>query len=317
MTATLVLPGTAPEADWVEARRHGVTASRIAAIMGLSTWNSPYKLYHQMRGDLPEDPDRDRLELGRVLEPYVCDRFAREHPEFALTGRANDLYAHPDRPWQMATPDRIVNDIRFDMLEHEPYAVLEAKTSATWDGYGDDGSDEIPVYYRAQALWQADVIGVSAVFVPVLFLPGAQLRVYELAIDDDARADLALMRGEAEDFLARVRLGDVPPVDWRPATADALKQLHPSLDEDREVLISGQLASRYRAAVRGLAAAKQKKALYDNKVREQLGTAHLAVDAATRQNVARRDVYDLAEKTILRKASTVDSLMPVKPKDTP
>ena len=57
MTARLVLPGTASEADWLTARRQGITASEIAIVMGLSPYSSPFALYHRKTGDLPEQPD--------------------------------------------------------------------------------------------------------------------------------------------------------------------------------------------------------------------------------------------------------------------
>ncbi|MDR3033905.1 MAG: YqaJ viral recombinase family protein, partial [Kitasatospora sp.] len=37
---TAVLVPAASEAEWLEARRQGVTASEIAAILGLSPWES-------------------------------------------------------------------------------------------------------------------------------------------------------------------------------------------------------------------------------------------------------------------------------------
>ena len=111
MTATLVLPGTAPETDWLAARRYGITASEIPVLMGLSPWSSPYALYHRKTGNLPDGQDQnDRMDLGHHLESYIVKRFWRQHPEFCVSGDGNDLYAHPGRPWQLATPDRLIQD---------------------------------------------------------------------------------------------------------------------------------------------------------------------------------------------------------------
>ena len=89
--------------------------------------------------------------------------------------------------------------------------------------WGEDGTDEIPVHYRCQVLWQMDVMGVDTAFVACLFIQPWKTRVYELTMDDAATADLKLMREEARDFLDRIDLRDPPDVDWRPATASALK----------------------------------------------------------------------------------------------
>lgn len=311
---TAVLIPTANEAEWLAARRTGITASEIPVVLGLSSFSSPYKLFHQKTGDLPADDDSDRLGLGRHLEPYIAGRFAALHPEFHVHGDGSALFAHPDRRWQMATPDRFVFGSANELFElFEPLAVLECKSWGTFDGWGDDGGDEIPVAIRAQALWQADVMGVGTAYVACVFLPGAQMRVYEIAADDDrGRADLKLMREEARDFLDRIDLGDPPDVDWRPATADALKRLHPDV-EDREVPISVQLAGWYRAACRNHKEWERKKKLYENRIREQLGNARRAVIAGpAAEPVARRDVYDV--KAHHRKASHVDKLVAIPPK---
>jgi putative phage-type endonuclease len=320
VTAILIPAGS--EAEWLEARRKGVTASEIAIVMGLSPYSSPYALYWQKLGQLPEQAETDAMALGKHMESYVADRFAERHQEFHLSGDGRQLYAHPDRPWQMATPDRMVRETCIAPVSdhnctclNDPIAVLECKIDGGSDEWGDDGSDEIPVHYRCQVLWQMDVMGVGTAFVACLLWNRRQVRVYELAMDDAARADLKLMREEARCFLDRIDLQDPPDVDWRPATATALKHLHPSV-EDRDVPISTQLATRYMAACRNLKTAEQKKARYENQIREQIGDGRRAVDPGRRgQVIARREVYDLPEKTITRKATTVNRLVAVKPKE--
>ncbi|HEV2376197.1 MAG TPA: YqaJ viral recombinase family protein [Streptosporangiaceae bacterium] len=317
MTATLI--PTATEAEWLAARRQGITASEIAVIMGLSNWSSPYKLFHQKTGALPPDDDSDRLGLGRYLEPYIVQRFTGRHPEFCTGGTGRELFAHPRRPWQMATPDRLLFDdeganaghAHFDSPRaRDPISALECKSWGTFDGWGDDGSDDIPVHIRCQALWQADVMGVGTVYVACVFLPGAQLRVYEVVADDTcARADLKLMREEAETFLARIDRNDEPDVDWRPATADALKRLHPDV-EDIEAIVGVRTAISYRAACRRFKEAERRKDEMTNRVRAEMGSAHYA-KTWRGDPVARRDVYDVKAHT--RRASHVDKIVPVAP----
>jgi predicted phage-related endonuclease len=290
--------------------------------MGLSPYSSPFALFHQKTGDLDGAPDNDRLALGRYLEQFVADRFAAARPEFYVGGEhaRNSLFAHPDRLWQLATPDRLLYDWEPDEITglgfaRPPLAVLECKTAASYEGWGEDGTDVVPVHYRCQVLWQMDVVGVTTGFVACLFLPGGQLRVYELTLDDRAEDDLTLMRLEAISFLGRIETGDPPDVDWRPASTDALKRLHPSVT-DVDVTIPKGMGRAYQAACSRHKTAEQRKQLMENRVRERLGTGHRAV-TPDGQPIARRDVYDLAEKTITRKAATVDRLVAVKPKEKP
>ena len=288
MTGVLVPAPT--EADWLAARREGITASEIAVVMGLSPFDSPFALYHRKRGDLAAVEDNDAMRIGRHLESLVCKMFAERRPEFHLLGDGRALYAHESRPWQMATPDRIVYESTgYPSVWDAPAAVLEAKTAATYDGWGDDGTDEIPVHYRCQVLWQMDVLGLDAAFVACLFIHSRKLRVYELAMDDSARNDLALLREAGQEFTRQVAGGEEPDVDWRPATGDALRHLNQGV-EQRDVTVRPQLARSYRAAVRRYRDAEQRKDLMTNRMLQAIGTGRRALDQAGRP-VATRSVY--------------------------
>ena len=311
MTGVLVLPGTAPEQEWLNARRRGVTASEVPILMGLSPWSSPYALYWQKAGDLNGQFDNMAMALGRHLESFVAGQFSELHPEFYVQGDGRSLYAHPDEPWQLATPDRMLYDWgrvarTGEEFSGAPLAVLECKTTASYyDGWGDDGSDVIPVHYRCQVLWQMDVMGVGTGFVACLFMHARQLRVYELTMDARAVEDLRVMRGEALQFLERIDLGE--------ATRDALKPLNPAVD-DTQVAIPNGMAQAWQAACGRYETAKQRKALFENRIRERLGTGHKATTRAG-DVVARRDVYDVAAHPV--KGFHVDKLVPVKPKEKP
>lgn len=312
MRAMVVVPAGALREEWLEARRKMITASEISIVMGLSPYSSPYALFHRKTGVLPAEPDNDAMALGRHMESYVAEQFARRHPEFLVLGDGTALFAHPGRPWMGATPDRLVHE-RWG-FGRDPLAVLECKVDGGSEDWGEDGSDQIPVHYRCQVLFQMDVLGVTTGYLACLLWHRRQVRVYELTMDRDAWHDLVVMRGEAEMFLRRIEAGDPPDVDWRPATRDALKRLHPSL-EDRDVYVTRQRAKWYRAACRNLKAAERNKQLHENRMRALLGSGRRVIDSTTGEPVARRDVYDLPEKQITRKASTVDRLVAVFPKE--
>jgi putative phage-type endonuclease len=319
-----VLIPTSSETEWLQARRQGVTASEIAILMGLSPYSSPYALYHQKLGILPPEDQTAAMERGNVLEPYIADKFREAHPEFDVMGSGRGLYAHSDRPWQMATPDRMLHEHDGDPWSggesglDSMRAVLECKVDGGSDEWGDEGSDEIPVHYRCQVLWQMDVMDVAHAHVACLRVRDWRIREYELHLDDDARADLKLMRTEALDFLARINLGDPPDVDWRAATIDALKTLHPSVDDDVTAGIGPQLADWYEAACRNAKRWEKRKRLNEARIREQAGNARRIVRQGPGEiPVARRDVYPVKEHW--RKASHVDKfvLTPPKEKKTP
>ncbi len=71
---------------------------------------------------------------------------------------------------------------------------------------------------------------------------------------------------------------------------------------------------QYQAACKAYKVAEQRKKLAENRLRQLLGNGHCITSMHTGEVVARRDVYDV--KAHARKASHVDKLVPVKPRES-
>jgi putative phage-type endonuclease len=257
MSAVELLPPGEARPDnerWHELRRAGITASEIAVVMGISPYASPFSLYWQKVNAWTWEGN-EYTSAGQHLEPSIADWWATQNPGRVV--HSAGLYCRSERPWQLATPDRFICDpqwhdnpfpdnpnYEYDHLQDATIeALLECKWVAySWDGWGEPGSDEVPVHYRAQALWQLDVMGVDEVHFAALG-PGG-FRSYVVRRDE---ADLELMRKAGEDFVRRLREGDPPPLDSHTATLGALKKLYPSVGTG-EVEVSAELAVKYRIA---------------------------------------------------------------------
>ena len=59
---------------WLEARRSAIGGSDAAAIIGLNPYSSPYSVWADKTGRLPDKPDNEAMRLGRDLEEYVSSR---------------------------------------------------------------------------------------------------------------------------------------------------------------------------------------------------------------------------------------------------
>lgn len=309
MTAVELLPpGTGPHDDrWHELRRAGVTASEIAAVMGLSPWESPFSLYWR-KANAWDSGDNRFMSAGRHLEAAIADWWMAENdPIENLAAGLAGLYAHPERTWQLATPDRMLY-LACDSCDgrggagldpcadcmcagYKPddlVALLEVKWVAqSWDGWGEPGTDEIPVYYRAQELWQADVLGVKTVYTAALG-PGG-FRSYVLHVDEAAEADLEVMRAAGRDFISDLRDGNPPDVDSHSATGEALRRLHPSLG-DGDVQVPVEFAERYRQARADRKAAEARVDQCENEIRALLGDTYSRVMCG-KKLVASRSIY--------------------------
>lgn len=313
MTARLLIPPTASYEEWktqrAELSRAAVTASEIAVLLGISPYDSPFNLYWRKLGEIPADYDDDAMSLGRHLEPWIADHWADDHPDW-FVGTAG-LWASADRPWQLCTPDRLLfRGVPTSVPGTPPdpdESLLEIKSSGTYDGWGEDGTDQIPAHYRAQVLWQLDTLGLREVHVTCFFLATRQRRDYTVAYHE---ADVMFMRDAALAFLDMVRDRQVPPVDHHPATTAALRHLNPKLDEDATAEICPELTYSYRQAKRALDDAQETYDLLTNEVRAAMGPAKRA--ASDGQPVATRSIYQVAES--VRAAYTVDKITPAQAK---
>ncbi|WP_242890145.1 lambda-exonuclease family protein [Actinomadura litoris] len=310
MSARLLITPTASYEEWkakrAELSRTAVTASEIAIVLGISPWGSAFNLYHLKRGTITDDFEDNAMSLGRHLEPWIADRWAEDHPEFGvdITG----LWQSEDRPWQMATPDRYLWGLAAgerDWRKHD--SLLEIKSSAGYEGWGEDGTDEIPAHIRAQVLWQLDTLGLTKGHVTCWFKHTDQRRDYVIAYDE---ADVDLMRCEAHSFLEAVKHGDPPPIDASAATGHALMKLWPTV-EDHEAIVPAGLRRRYHAALVAQKKAKERVKRAENEIRARIGNAKTVLDP-TGEKVATRSKYEVREH--VRAAYTVDKLVPPRAK---
>lgn len=296
MTAILLTDDTATREQWLAARQAGIGASEIAAVLGISPWDSPFSLFWRKRTGVGDDIDTDDMEWGRRLEAAVAGKFADQHHDLTVAS-GGGLWAHPDRPWQLATPDRLLyTGVNTD---GQPDALLECKTAGSYDEWGDDGSDVIPVHYRAQVIQQMDVLGCRRAYMPCLF-NGRVYREYVIEYDP---ADAAVIAAAGEAFMTRLTADDAPPVDWSGATTRALKRLHPSVT-DEVVEVSADLAAEWATAKAAEKAAKQRVAAIENALRAAIGTAKAASHDGRR--IATRSVFDRAGYTV--QPTTIDQL---------
>jgi putative phage-type endonuclease len=292
-------------ADWLAARRQGIGASEIAAVLGISPWESPFSLYHRKVNGWEVEAS-DEMSAGLILEDAITHWWSIQHIDHGLHARRAGLYAHPERPWQLATPDRLVYAPREDRpaVGHLA-AVLELKYVAhSWDGWGDADTDDIPVHYRAQVLWQCDVMGVDEWFLAALG-PGG-FRAYRGRRDEK---DLIVMREAGRRFMARIEADDPPDVDDHRATLAAVKRVHSELvDEIAE--IPAEVATLYRRAGALKKQAERLHASAEAKLRVAMGSAARAEHNGA--FVASRSIYEVAES--VRKGYMVDRLNPARSK---
>jgi putative phage-type endonuclease len=177
------------------ARKSGIGGSDAAAVLGASPWKTPFQLWQDKLGLAPEQEETQAMRLGSILEPTVAYLYMEE------TGisieKPVQMFKHPQYPWMLANLDGLAPD-----------RIVEFKTARSADGWGEPGSDEIPVQYAAQVFHYMEVMGKDRADVGVL-IGGSDYRTYTLHADR-ALQD-ALVEAE-KDFWSLVVSGTPPEI---------------------------------------------------------------------------------------------------------
>lgn len=294
------LMGTfAPDSpEWHAARAGGIGSSDIAAVLGLSPWESPFSLWHRKAGTIEPQATNDEMRRGHFLEPAVADWFASQHPEYVV--RSTGSWCHERRDWQRANPDRLLCAAP---RGRKPVALLEVKTDHESWKWGTPGTDEVPIYYRVQGMWQLDVMQQDVVFYAVLL---GGLRFAEYRVEYNV-AEAVELREMAREFLDSIEAGQAPDIDSSAQTYEVLRELNPEIDGTVDLDLP--TAAEYIVARQNLAQAEAAEQRTKNAVAAAMGTAKAATcngfTIATRQSkqggrpfvVASRSLPDVTQLT--------------------
>jgi putative phage-type endonuclease len=262
--------------DWHAARANGIGGSEIAAVMGLSPHESRFSLWHRKKGLIAPAEENDVMYWGKIHEPAICAEFAKRHPEDEV--RPSPTYAAAGRPWQVVNPDRLILD-----SEWKTTAIVEAKTSRDAEGWGEEGTAEIPVHYRAQCQWYMDALTVPRCHVAVL-IAGSEYREYVVDYDP---ADALHMRQAATEFMRTLADDERPSIDGHSATYQAIREIPEGLDPI-DVEIPTLLRDRFYAAQDAAWAAEDELTACKSELLDAIGTGQRAV--CERQRIATRTV---------------------------
>lgn len=109
----LVLPAKAysrNRAPWLTARRAGIGASDMAALLGMNPWRSAVDVWFEKTDTTPvtDVPPSEAAEWGTALEDAVARKAVARHPHLGKLVPSPGLVAHEEHPWMLATVDRLL-----------------------------------------------------------------------------------------------------------------------------------------------------------------------------------------------------------------
>ena len=251
-------------------RRTYIGGSDTAAILGVSPWKSKFALYQEKIGEWQQEikPEKERIfARGKRWEPIVIEMLIDE-----LEDRGHDV--------QVAGRNNRIKDSEHDFLAAEIDLELivdgelingEMKTvhpfaSKDW---GEQGTDEIPLYYTAQVLHGQMVTRRKKTVVAAL-IGADDLRVHFVDRDEEM---IRIIRAREIEFWNNVQNRIAPD----PVTDDDICRLYRHdcgeiLEADQELLDLVAQASNTKS---DLKAAETRLEVLQTQIKARMGEAAL------------------------------------------
>lgn len=249
-------------AAWQRARRTGIGASEIAAVLSESRWGDAGTVYaRKVAASAPDDP-AEWMEWGHTLEPVILARYSSQRYSGRPSHADRRLLRSREHPWAVCTLDA------WTEIDESWRGPLELKT----DRWGDGWDNGLPVEYDWQLQHQMLVTGARRASIAVL-IGGCQL-AWADAVRDDVK--IARIIREGARFWARVEAREMPDT----VDHSALARVFGDYDRGREIELSGiewAIADAKRCeAARVALTAQAERAAIDAKIKRAMGRAEVA-----------------------------------------
>lgn len=182
----MTLPTLSPNFD----RTTGIGASEVGAALGLSRFLSPYTLWaRKTHLEVDDRGTTAAMEWGlRLQDPILMAYADRLGLDFGIHVRRNSVTKrYAAWPRLFATTDGFVYQPASTDAGLSRAWCVDAKAPRSADGWGEDGSSEVPPDYYAQAQAQCLVTGLPRCDLAALF-HGSDFRVYPIQADPDRQA---------------------------------------------------------------------------------------------------------------------------------
>lgn len=282
-------------AAWLEERRRSLGGSDAAAVLGLNPYTTPYTLWADKTGRLPEQPDNEAMRQGRDLEQYVAERFMEASGK--RVRRRREMIRNPRYPFAHANVDRWVSG---------ESAGLECKTTSSLN-LRRFRNGEFPDNYYCQCVHYLAVTGAERWFLAVLVLNKGFL-IYQMTRRPEEKAPEwceaslyvedaeieALMTEERKFWQGYVEADIPPPLDGLPATSETLTVIYAegNAGESKDLFGRERTIKELLDLRRQIGVLEKQKELLEQMLKEELGTAE----------IGRCDRWEVRWKTMRRRS---------------
>lgn len=209
-----------------------ITPSKVAAILGLSRWQSPFALWHEMAGLVEPDPvtaDKQKtFDAGHAFEAALAALWKIENEGWQVSPGEVQIAGPDSIPFPtMATLDRRAR-------RGKARRILEFKTARSLEDWGDDFTDDAPQDYLVQVQWQMHVTGYTQLPAHLMVMgPFFQWHTYEIPYEPDL---CSAIEQRCAAWAKSIADGNPPDLDDTVPTYDCVRKLHPDIDGSTAII---------------------------------------------------------------------------------
>lgn len=253
--------------EWLEERKKSLGGSDMGAVLGLNKWRSPFAVWAEKTGRLPETEDNEAMRQGRDLEGYVAQRF--EEKSGKRVQMMNYILRSDDAPHLHANIDRRIVGEK---------SGLECKTASALNMKVYQGG-EFPESYYAQCVTYLAVTGWERWYLAALVLNKAFFAYQVTTVPDDecpewcessvyvSPDELAALKRCAKDFWETyIDTDTAPPPDGAESTTEAIESIYSESGGEVELFGRSALLEEYFA----LAEEGKRRAQEIERIKQQL-----------------------------------------------
>lgn len=163
--------------EWYEERKKHVGASEVAAILGLSQYETPYSIWAVKTGQMEPFSGNEATKLGQDLEPVILNRAEEDLGEL----KRDVVCLHPDKILRATLDGQLSKS--GDVIEAKTAGLISNRVSPEW---GDDGlverDGQVPRTYFVQVQAQLLCSGAELAWLYAL-IAGRGIARYRIMPD--------------------------------------------------------------------------------------------------------------------------------------
>lgn len=263
------------KAAWLEKRKHYVTGTDAAKLLGLSPFGGIFDVWLDKTGQAPEFTQNAAMRAGSAFESAILKIYAED---------TDAKLEHVDG-YTLVTCDKYPRlGASLDGWNHTLGCPVDAK-NIRWkdEKWGDAWTDEFPEYYKTQLQVQMMVTGSKFAHLAVMF-SGQDFNIYTMEYDEELAQQIL---DASEAFWPYVENSEMPEASGSESTSEYIKEHFAEGTPDKEKEPDEELAKNVEAYVKASEEEKSAKARKDeagNRIRVFMGEATVVPGFCTWKN---------------------------------